>query len=107
MTVFEIDINEFNKECAEYLGWESKNRHSEYLLCGKEHIDFLSGNVAWIKDMHFHDSYDWAYLLVHLICKKGINGRIVIANSLFHKFSCDWTSATPQQISQACLEVLK
>lgn len=98
--------DDFNKACAGALGWESFNSRQGIAYALPESIRvymrFSDGS-----DMHFHDSYDWAMLLVakltdiqlaQLIDRLGI---IMQEPRLSHVFK-----ATPLQISQACLEVL-
>lgn len=56
-----------------------------------------------LRDMHFHDSYDWAFLLV----KKAHLIAMDLTETLHDMFDVYWEEATPLQITQACLEVLE
>ena len=98
----------FNRECAEALN----PNHSiginvytfKYLLPPDNQCSF------YLKDMHFHDSYDWAMLLVkecfNKLKKKKASDKFVIMLIVGH-LETHFLLATPHQISQACLEVLK
>jgi len=71
----------------------------------------ITGRFTHYEDMHFHDSYDWAMLLVAECVSKSPKEKRwetikTIEEILQRKFGCPVLWATPQQISEACLEVL-
>lgn len=104
------ELDRFHRTCAELL--DAKD-------IGGYRYEFPEGlfgdRVHYIDEMHFHDSYDWAMLLVKEADKRGgfyfinINTRL---NALIRPYGNDGGQIktlllTPKQISQACLEVLK
>ena len=90
-----------NKQCAEALGWEP----DLYYYCkggGVVYVNYLRADIG---ELHFHDSYDWAMLLV----KKCLETRNTANALIWHRESHElepWLLLTPLQISTACLEVL-
>lgn len=105
------DTNDFNKRCAEALGWtpeELGNGDMVYWQPLKS-----SDEAHEIKLMHFHDSYDWAMLLVKECHRSKLYHKVKEVLKAqdrecgsFNTFSW-FVGATPQQISQAALEVLE
>lgn len=93
-------MDELNKQCAEFLKWRQYGQ-SFHIPDGT--LDKFHQNLYMrISDMHFHDSYDWAYLLLKLCIKKDC---IWALSGIYDPL---WLAeATPKEISQACLEVLR
>ena len=57
-----------------------------------------------VSDLNFHDSYDWAMLLVAKVLED-----VEMTAKLLNKYLWDlgrFLTLTPQQLSQSCLEVL-
>lgn len=93
-----MEIKEHNKKCVEalgcYVGKDGGLSDVPIEWYEKHNVTFFH-----VSDLHFHDSYDWAMLLVHSMDDEH---RWLVSTLLGVK----WYQATPQQISQACLEVL-
>jgi len=69
----------------------------------------ITGRFTHYEDMHFHDSYDWAMLLVAKCDELGVS-RYDITLKMLKGYSESWPDLmfqTPQQISEACLSVLE
>jgi hypothetical protein len=111
------NIPEFNKSCALVLGWEclGGQKHNPMYSCPERFALFGSINLS---SMHFHDSYDWAMLLVRECDRRGKLESLVnilaadygtVKNREFEisKFVSKIFMLTPQQIAQAALTVLE
>ena len=99
MTEEELKIN---KGAAEALGWDSNDDCTVYY---RDHdlVMQLGGNYNTIvEDMHFHDSYDWAMLLVHRLSE--IQRRHLKLK--LHYLKVCMMTASALQITKACFEVL-
>jgi len=105
-------MDEFNKRCAEVLGWKHEGNNCFTLIDEHRHLirNIYDNGFYTSTDMHFHDSYDWAMLLVKEIVRtiKPKKGYSVMA-SWYAAVSgdFDWWDLTPHQIAQAALEVLE
>ena len=109
---------EFNKRCAEALGWEHLETEERYLPTEK-HASILGlwfpynmgedvgVEKVFLDDMHFHDSYDWAMLLVRNLLPNDQEADRCVIYDIVNWFDVHFLLATPQQISQAALEVLE
>lgn len=124
------EITQINKESAEALAWplqisHSNNRGWRYYV---PPIDF-SFNHYQVKEMHFHDSYDWAFLLVKKVLEfdekhRGCTAHYpmkeffknLLKDSFGYSDNADYFNlarfrhcftATPLQITLACLEALR
>ncbi len=101
-------MDEFNKRCAEVLGW--KRYDEQWYVPNREHCNTLNVNMDGLSifDMHFHDSYDWAMLLVKKLMADNPPNKLV-GNAKLMEFleCCEWYYATPHQIAQEALEVLE
>ena len=102
--------DEFNKECAEALEWTHEKSLSAYHAFHVPKYAFDAGVIdTWPlierpSMMHFHDSYDWAMLLVAKVLED-----VEMTAKLLNKYLWDlgrFLTLTPQQLSQSCLEVL-
>ena len=100
--------NEFSKRCAVALRWQKCN---DTMFVQPESMkDRWLDKYGYITTdwMHFHDSYDWAMLLVAKCDELGVS-RYDITLKMLKGYSESWPDLmfqTPQQISEACLEVL-
>lgn len=97
------EIIEFNKKCAEALGWS----HREY---GFKDNDSM---FHYYDHLEFHDSYDWAMLLVKAAFKKDMTWMLGAWHlALNFKRDDDGVICTPVEvasphiISTAALKVL-
>ena len=90
-----MEIKEHNKKCAEALGW------THHRVQGSE---WWNTETKTHYVLFFHDSYDWAMLLVAKVLED-----VEMTAKLLNKYLWDlgrFLTLTPQQISQSCLEVL-
>ena len=126
------DIEVFNCQCAKALEWEMHKvlDNNWYSLPKGLIIDFNAGHAfkAQPKDMHFHDSYDWAMLLVkkcndmamkvHIKTSRYIDFsnevvecyEVSVLNSDFDTIVCLETcdfNEFPLKISQCCLKAFE
>lgn len=106
----------FNKRCALVLKWEYEYRTDIgeiFIVKKEEHLQWFTRNARTsfggfrisCCNLRFHDSYDWAMLLVKKAAEKDwckLADHHEIVNDLFM-----FVHSTPQQISQAALEVLE
>ena len=64
----------------------------------------ITGRFTHYEDMHFHDSFDWAWLLVEEVMKDQDKRWDLLAS--YDQNVESLLLSTPLQISQACLSVL-
>lgn len=113
-----MNDDEFNKNCAEALGClvDDDLDMITFLPSAQPCLEIFCsiedrGNI-FVRDMRFHDSYDWAMLLVkHIVKSKALEFRMDALDDIEHELLCLFGNShslwsSPQQISQACLEVL-
>lgn len=111
-------MNDFNKRCAEVLGWKRYKAFTEYrthihnlsywTITVPEHTQVLKTGVIEEIRLSFHDSYDWAMLLVSKLMADYPPNEIVKNPKLLEFLECfEWYYSTPHQIAQAALEVLE
>lgn len=97
------EILKINKRAAELLGCESEYLDRDmYTLSESFEPLNLHRNILSAEEMRFHDSYDWAYLLVN---------KLLDDNKLFVLWEAKIRALgvlvpSPLQITTACLEVL-
>jgi len=135
MNLIKDEIVEFNKECAEFMVWEAfpkrpwpvidtlrfkvPNEVTSQFPHGSMCLDMVNRLVS-PKSMRFHNSYDWAMILVKQYMKRHndnihmhlFNLENAIIDIMGPELSCDesserwgllrWT-ASPYQIGQAIL----
>lgn len=96
---------ELNKSCAEAMGWR---QHGQSFHVPDGTLDKFHENLYMrISDMHFHDSYDWAMLLVKLVTYKVDHGELpALTKDSILTLPYYWCHSA-EDLSQACLEVLK
>tara|TARA_R100001244_G_C5140946_1_gene127885 strand:+ start:322 stop:744 length:423 start_codon:yes stop_codon:yes gene_type:complete len=112
-----VSEDDINKQCAEALGWEKRYVEFEIHEIANNHYTYKPDNsfsFDWkpVSTMHFHDSFDWAMLLVkHMVKSKELHLRSEALDDIEHELAClfgithtIW--ASPLQISTACLSVL-
>lgn len=104
-------MDDLNKQCAEALGCIVDQELDMVMFLPPEQplLKIFAtvedrGNL-FIADLHFHDSFDWAMLLVKLLTTSGQKNDF---NDLLRiRYKIHLMEATPLQISKVCLEVLK
>jgi len=69
----EKEILEYNKRCAEFLGWKNLNDDSF-----PEYVNPL-GDFYQLKELKFHSDWNWIMEVVEAIEKLKFNVRITIA----------------------------
>lgn len=110
-------INKFNYSCAKILGATVPDGFISGLLKFPKGLSRLTDACAYqLNQMRFHESYDWAYLLMHECQKRGLlvqaHAQIGKNAMMEHCFTGSKdkpdqpTVASPLEISTACLEVL-
>lgn len=67
------EILEYNKRCAEFLGWKNLNDDSF-----PEYVNPL-GDFYQLKELKFHSDWNWIMAVVEAIEKLKFNVRITIA----------------------------
>lgn len=107
-------MDDFNKRCAEALGWESHIG----TLYSREYLSFKTPLVGWcaVEGMHFHDSYDWAMLLVKKLSwlqmseyQRKLHYGIEIKTFGYGSGTCpvELFLQSPRNMAKAALEVLE
>lgn len=66
------EILEYNKRCAEFLGWEYDSKHDDY-----EPTDCKFGSAKYLSDMQFHSDWNWIMEVLKGITKIGYNWELI------------------------------
>ena len=97
-------MSDLNIRACKALGWEVKGER--FVIPQSITFKNIEWNY-WHQDFHFHDSYDWAMLGIRAV--EALND-LQRGCELFEKFDNRLNSfmcATPEQITQAWVEVLE
>jgi len=109
-----MDNQDFNKRCAVVLKWPEVPTMPNCFHVPKEFNTSVTNDIMPARTMHFHDSYDWAMLLVKEVVKAGFDydlyyhdncGYLTIGDN--RQVTSIESMLTPLQISTAALSVLE